>query len=206
MNGWINPLEMSQQNLTVLSSHNHPDHFDSTIWQWGNSIKNINYILGFSTFDTAPNRIYIEPHTTKEVNGIKITPVISNDSGEGFLIEVDGVTIFHPGDLASSTRDISPDFKSEIEYIAGLGKSIDMIFLPVVGCSFPDIEAVKLGDLWAIGKLKPKVIFPMHGDALGYNDFAKRVSGQFKNQDIEVAGNRGDRFLYMEGKTKRIDL
>jgi len=206
MNGWINPLELKDQNITVISSHNHSDHFDPVIWQWEATAKSINYVLGFSSFETASNRMYIDPRVTKEANGIKITPINSTDAGEGFLIEVDGVTIFHPGDHASETRDISENFKSEIEFLAGLKKPIDLMFLPVTGCSFPDIEAVKLGDLYAIGKLNPKTVFPMHGSSTGYYEFADRAVKEYKNLNLEVAENRGDRFLFSGGKTTKIEI
>jgi len=205
VNGWIDPAELMNQNVTVFSSHSHSDHFDPIIWQWGNSLANINYILGFPTFEAASNRMFIEPRVTREVNGIKIIPINSTDSGEGFLIEVDGVTIYHPGDHASTTRDISDNYKSEIEFLAGLGKPIDLMFLPVTGCSFPDVEAVKLGGLYAIGKLKPKAVFPMHGNTASYSEFAARVIGEYEDQNVEVAENRGDRFTFRDGKTVKIN-
>jgi L-ascorbate metabolism protein UlaG (beta-lactamase superfamily) len=206
LNGRINPAELAGMNVTVVASHQHGDHYNEVIWEWEKSIPNIQYILGFTAPQHAANRIYIEPHTSQEVNGINVTPVTSNDAGEGFMIEVDGITLVHPGDLASSTRDISADYRAEIDFLTGLNKPIDFLFLPVTGCSFPDVEAVKLGDLYAISKLNPRVVFPMHGDAASFIEFKGRVMEQDKNQQVEVAINRGDRFFFKNEKIQKVEL
>jgi L-ascorbate metabolism protein UlaG (beta-lactamase superfamily) len=206
LNGRINPSELADKNVTVFSTHEHGDHYNEVIWEWEKEIKDIRYILGFNAPQSAENRFFIEPHKAQEVNGITVTPVISNDAGQGFMIETDGITLVHPGDLASSTRDISADYRTEIEYLANLNKHVDFLFLPVRGCSFPDVEAVILGDLYAIGKLKPRVVFPMHGDAESFSEFKERVTKQYKNQQVEAVKYRGDRYIYKKEKIQKAGL
>ena len=93
---------------------------------------------------------------------MEIIPIESNDSGQGYFVKVDGVTIFHPGDHANRQRDFSGPFKKEIDFLADQGLKADILFAPVSGCGFGDIVAVKKGVFYTIDRLAARSVFPMH--------------------------------------------
>jgi len=92
-----------------------------------------------------------------EVKGIKFKAIPSyHDASQGkdrgsntmFSIELDGIRVFHPGDLGHLLSDLD---------VKEIGK-VDIIFLPVGGHF--TIDPMVAGQL--CDQLKPKIIIPMH--------------------------------------------
>jgi len=199
-NGYINPSEIGDIPTTVFVSHVHGDHYDPAIWGWRQSMPNITYVMGFEP-DSAEGYDYLPPRSQKTYDGVKVSTIESNDTGVGFLVEVDGLVIFHSGDHANRQRDFSGPFKAEIDYLAAMDKPIDLAFMPISGCGFGDLEAVKLGVYYTLETLQPKLIFPSHAldSEFRYREFADEAAGEkFKSKFI-CAENKGDRFEYQSG-------
>lgn len=196
-NGYINPEELKDLNVTVFVSHTHGDHFSQVIFEWNNKIKNINYVLGFD-HNTDVEYTFIPARKTKMVGNVKITPVVSNDSGQGFYVDVDGVTIFHPGDHTNISRDMDPNYTGDVKFLTDLYKHTDIAFFPVTGCRFRDKVALNMGTEFALKTMKPILALPMHGSNNEY--VYKRVAEEF-NEKLNINSfkyplNRGDRFFY----------
>jgi len=202
-NGWINTEELKDQNVTVFSSHEHRDHYDPVIFEWKEVIPKIKYIFGFQP-QNVPEYNYVAPRETKIIDGMKVTSIESNDTGGGFLVEVDGLTIFHPGDHANRERDFSGTFLAEIDFIKGLNPDIDLSFMPISGCGFGDLEAVKLGIYKTLEDLNIKVFFPVHagGAEYRYQDFVEEAEEKDFKVQMVYPENRGDRFLFKKGEIK----
>ncbi|UCD18829.1 MAG: ankyrin repeat domain-containing protein, partial [candidate division WOR-3 bacterium] len=205
--GYVVPAEIKSENVMVFASHDHGDHYDPRILGWKNDAPNIRYILGFRPRDIEHEYTYTEPHTTTELEGLTITTIRSNDSGVGFLIEVDGVTIFHPGDHANGSMDMSPNYTAEIDAIASMNKNIDLAFGPILGCSLGTPESVQLGAHYAIETLNPKVFMPMHSGHATYlcRDFVEEAAGKSYDTQLIYATNNGDRFIYRGGAIRKIE-
>lgn len=196
-NGYINPEEIKDLNVTVFVSHTHGDHFSPVVFEWNNKVKNINYVLGFD-HNTDVEYFLIPARETKIIDGVKITPVTSNDSGQGFYVEVDGVKIFHPGDHTNISRDMCPNYTGDVKFLTEMNKETDIAFYPVTGCRFRDKVALNMGTEFALETMKPLMALPMHGTNNEYE--YKRIAEEFnKNLNIESFKyplNRGDRFYY----------
>jgi L-ascorbate metabolism protein UlaG (beta-lactamase superfamily) len=89
--------------LYVLASHWHPDHFNRAVLNWKDIRPDTHYI--FST-DILEKRLhshgdasFIRKGDTWQDENIRIKTFGSTDAGISFLIEVEGKTIFHAGDL-----------------------------------------------------------------------------------------------------------
>ena len=206
-NGHINPQEIKGQKVFVFTTHGHGDHFSPEIFTWEKSLKNITYIMGFKppkTPETTPEFIQMNPRETKVIDGMEITTITSTDEGVGFLVELDDLTVFHAGDHANKQKDLKGPYAVEIDYLAGKKLDLDIAFLPISGCGFSDPESVKKGAIYAVNKLKPKAVFPMHADDGGYlyQEFAQEAAAKNCPVKISCAENGGDHFIYSNGKIK----
>jgi len=197
-NGWIAPEELKNENVYVFVSHSHGDHYDQRIFDWNEKVDNITYVFGFPSTDKRAEINYIEPRNQKKVGDVKVTTLASNDSGEGFIVEVDGVKILHPGDHANKNDEMTDDYKSEIDYFASNYSDVDIAFFPISGCGFRNKTAVYNGVYYAIEKMNPKLVLPMHG--LGreyqYEEFAEEAGKKGYDAKYACAANKGDRFFY----------
>jgi len=203
-NGTINPQEIKDLNVTVFVSHSHGDHYTPGVFDWKKDIKDITYVMGFKP-EKQSGYTYMGPRETKAINGMEITTIESNDSGVGFFVKVDGVSIFHSGDHANRKQDFSGPFKKEIEFLADKGLKPDIFFAPVSGCGFGDLEAVKKGVFYTIKKLSPNVMVPMHagGGEERYIKFAKETKKTGFDTSICCAGHNGDWFFVNQGSVKK---
>jgi ankyrin repeat protein len=195
-NGWLVPAEIGDLPVTMFISHSHADHYMPSVFEWKNHIKDITYIAGFKP-EGKDGYTLLPVHERKIMNGMEITPIESNDSGQGFFINVDGVTIFHPGDHANRQRDFSGPFKKEIDFLADLGLKADILFVPVSGCGFGDIVSVKKGDYYTMDRLSARHVFPMHaqGNPLQYQQFAKEAKERGYGDAFHCAEFPGDCFI-----------
>ncbi len=194
-NGRIVPEQLNGKKLVVFVSHDHGDHYDTSIWNWQQLRPDIKYVLGFKP-DVALPFEFIEPHQTKTIGEVRVSAIKSTDAGVGFLAEVDGIVVFHPGDHVNKAREIQDDFRAEIDYLLGLQKAVDFAFFPVAGCGFPDALSVKNGNLFAIQKLNPAVCFPMHAGVTECEAFATEIKGKFSGKPTFYGKYPGDFFAY----------
>jgi len=195
LNGRINAGELHGKKVIVFVSHEHGDHYDTAIWGWRRDIPDITYVLGFRP-PTSQSYEYIAPREVKTLNGLTIHAIRSTDSGVGFFVEADGIVVYHPGDHVNKTKNLSADFKDEIDYLASLDKRVDIAFFPVEGCGFPGLEAVKTGNFYVIGQMKPDVCVAMHGEESSCAAFTKEITGKIRDQKTSYGIYPGDRFFY----------
>ncbi|SYZ72134.1 hypothetical protein TRIP_C20249 [Candidatus Zixiibacteriota bacterium] len=209
VNGHINPEEIKDMNVEVFVSHNHQDHYSPVIFGWQPTAKNLTYIFGFRPeelpenarqgYDGRPYE-YIGPREAKTVDGMQISTIRANDGGVGFLIEADGLKIFHAGDHAGWDNGESQPFTSEIDYLAGLTPSVDMAFINTTGCRFSrDTLALQQSVFYTIEKLFPRLTIPTHGQGREYvyRDYAARIKANNFKTDVVCADFKGDRFEYI---------
>ncbi|MFB0566615.1 MAG: ankyrin repeat domain-containing protein [Candidatus Aminicenantaceae bacterium] len=204
VNGHINPEEIKDQDVYVFATHEHEDHFNPVIFDWKKSIDGIKYILGFAP-EKASEAVVLLPREMKTIDDIEVSTIASTDAGVGFLVKVDGLTIFHAGDHACKQKDLNGPYAAEIDYLADKSTGVDLAFLPITGCGFRDPEAVKSGIDYTLEKLKPEVMFPMHvlGFEYQYEEFARNAEKKTTNTKFACAENRGDYFLYTKGKIEK---
>ncbi len=204
--GYIIPSHIRDENVTVFATHEHGDHYNPAIFDWQDEIGNIQYVLGFRPRNIESDYVYTAPRTETTLDDMAVTTIRSNDGGVGFLVEVDGLVIFHQGDHANGTMDMSGNYTAEIDAIAGMNKNIDLAFGPILGCSLGTPESVQLGAHYAIESLNPRVFMPMHsGQATyRYRDFVQDAAGKDYDTQLAYALASGDRFLYRQNKITKI--
>jgi len=195
--GLIDPAELRGLTVTVFSSHAHADHFLPEIFTWKKELPQITYVLGFKPQEAPAGITLMGPREHREIGGLDVTTIEANDSGIGFVVKADGITLLHMGDHANRKQDFSAPFTAEIDWLAQAGVQPDLLFAPVSGCGFGDPLAVAMGAAYTIDKLKPRVVFPMHaGDGgANYHKFAKGAAEKGITVPILCADHSGDWFV-----------
>jgi len=179
------------KNVYVFSSHSHEDHFNSDILKWENYNSEIQYILSndIKIKENKSNYNFIEEGQEKLIDDVYIKAYGSTDIGISFLVKVDGLTIFHAGDLnwwrwkedsLEEQNESGILFKDNIEKIKQ-EKSIDIAFFPV---------DPRLQEFYYIGGeyfgkiIHPKIMVPMHfGDDVF---ITKKFAGRMKKINIKA--------------------
>lgn len=167
--------------LYVFASHHHGDHYSPEIFRLF-GMKNTWYVLGSCIHLSARRKAALgidEEHVfrlggrkTLALEGLIIDTLTSTDAGVAFLIEAEGKTIYHAGDLhwwhwegepGTWNRDMERDFKREMTCLEG--KTIDAAFLVLDPRQEDDYW---LGFDWAMRTADIRHAFPMHS----WEDFA----------------------------------
>lgn len=196
--------------MIVFVTHQHEDHYSSQIFEWQKNVKQIAYVFGWPVARQG-NFTVMSPREGKTVDGAEVLTIKSTDLGVGFLVKVDGLTIFHAGDHALWHTLFKKAYEDEINYIAAAAPTIDLAFVPVATgfrANCKPSDSVTEGALYAIEKLKPKATFPMHVICDGmlhvYGEFAEVASKRRVGSSVIVAEASGNAFHYKVGIVNRI--
>lgn len=190
----------SLQPDVILLTHGHSDHFGDTAL-----LSQQHQPLIIAPFELASycEAIGLAPTHGMQIGGgypfpfgyIKMTPAlhsssVTTDDGEviytgnpcGFLLTIDGKTIYHAGDTGLS---------QEIAFIGQL-QTIDVALLPIGGNYTMDIDdAVKAARL-----LKPKIVVPMHYNTMSIiKQNPHLFAHQLENLGIDCAILAPEEFL-----------
>ena len=181
--------QLKAKNITIFSSHIHSDHYNPQIFEWRREYPNIQYILSsdIRNEQSVPKEsskiTFLSPYEEITMKDVRIKAYNSTDEGVSFLIQADGVRIFHAGDLnwwywqGDSPEGIEiaeKTFKEEIAKIKG--ETIDIAFFPVD----PRLEEFYcFGAEYFIQEIKPKILIPMHfsEDYEAIKKFRTRMKG-----------------------------
>ena len=203
-NGVISPEDLkSKRNVYVFVSHSHKDHFNPVIFDWSYANPNIKYVLSYDIkFDLKQfNFHHVLPYQAIKIGRSVVKTFGSTDVGVSFLVEIDGLGIFHAGDLncwywyyESTPEELEQDKNNYIKEIEKIkGEKIDIAFFPVD----PRLkEYYHMGGEHFIKTLKPKLFIPMHF----WNKY--KVTGEFaeKVKDlpcrVESIKHRGQQIIY----------
>lgn len=196
--GYIVPGQLKDQKVTVFASHSHTDHYSKDIFKWRETIPGINYVLCFKPPDARGEYNFIPIHDEKTIDGIKVSTIRSTDADGGYLVEVDGLVIFHPGDHANREDELMKAYTDEIDLVGGKGLKIDLAFAPIRGCGIGQPDQVEKGVIYMIEKLKPGLFIPMHAGSANdaYKKFAEDMATKESDQKVRAVVNKGDHFMY----------
>ena len=151
-------------------THSHGDHFSQSVLSYGSEYTS-TYIFSDDIPEKGGKNIRnVQAHESITIDDLAITTFGSTDLGVSFMVETEGKTLFHSGDLNwwdwdTTTRPhIDPvaeerDFKKEIARVVETGKKIDVAFVPVD--SRLEASATKAAEYF-YNQLQPKILIPMH--------------------------------------------
>jgi len=192
--GFVDPSRIADENVIVFVSHSHGDHYDRRILEWRRTIPKLRYVWGWEEAGASDDLHFGGRRRSVAVEGVEVMNVHHAFDGvpeSAFLVKADGLTIVHSGDHGSSRGLENPVFADNLNYLAGLARQPDLLFVPDFG-----------GAAEAVGVLRPRAVFPMHdgGRERRLADAAERIRAVDPGIAVGVAGAPGDQFLYSGGR------
>ncbi len=152
----------------IFVSHRHADHYNPVILEWGKLKPELNYIL---SSDIKPWRkggriALVSPGEARTIGPLFLKVFGSTDQGVSFWVEIEGLRLFHAGDLnwwhwwddsEAEQAAAEEKFKAEIGKLKG--EPVDLAFFPVD----PRLgEYYYLGGAYFLQQLQPDLFIPMH--------------------------------------------
>ena len=185
----IDPADFANYDeIYVFISHAHPDHFDPEVMNW-HRLFPVTYVVSHDMPIGVRGKRMAPGDAVSFGHRVKVKAFDSTDLGVSFLVDLDGIRIFHAGDLnfwhwreESTVAEIE---EAEEEFNRALvplsGEPIDIAFFPV------DPRQGRMFDAGAntfIMSVKPRLLIPMHfwGRAETAVEFARRA----RCRDTEV--------------------
>lgn len=181
----------TRKNVLVFVSHSHGDHFDPAILDWAKDNPNITYILSSDVQTNSANLhcFVVSAYENCKVGDVAIKTFGSTDQGISFFVQVDGVSIFHAGDLnwwhwsgesIQEQRTAESAFKAEMEKLSSEVAGVDIAFFPV---DRRMEEFYSIGAEYFAAQCKPKLLVPMHFG----KDFAATTAFAEKAKKLSIA-------------------
>ena len=96
--GVIDPGALRDKDLVVFASHRHGDHFNRAILDLPGQVPKTRLILS-DDIRGGEGAVRLGPGQSLEMPDLRIRTFASNDEGVAFLVELDGLRIYHAGDL-----------------------------------------------------------------------------------------------------------
>ena len=168
------------RQVYVFISHEHPDHLDPVVFTWRNEASVTYIVAADMPVGTRGKRMAPGDSLTLSPE-VSVKAFDSTDLGVSFLVDIQGVHVFHAGDLnfwhwreESTVKEIEEAddaFRQAVEPIAR--EKIDLAFFPVDARQGLMYDA---GANYFIMCVKPRLLIPMHfwGRAEIAMEFARR--------------------------------
>lgn len=93
------PIVKTDKPLYIFVSHNHKDHYNLEIFEKTKDFKKREFIFASNVKSNHENIHFMHHDETLLLDDLKISTLLSTDSGVAFIIEVEGKRIYHAGDL-----------------------------------------------------------------------------------------------------------
>jgi L-ascorbate metabolism protein UlaG (beta-lactamase superfamily) len=206
-----------ETKIYMFASHKHQDHFDMDILRWSEKYPNIRYILS-KDIRISPHFLekhgidpavrdrvrFAAPNQKFEVDDLSSRTLRSTDEGVAFYVTLDGVSLFHAGDLNDWRWDGVGDlingkmqrtYRHEINKLAGL--PINVAFVPM---------DPRLGEYQANGidyflkTTDAEYVFPMHmwQDYSGIARYRNKISNSGMAERVMETERENQTFLFGE--------
>ena len=200
-NGWICAPEIRSQDVVALYSAYHAEpgsmEFVHGLESVLPRVAYVNY--KDDAWRGGERTVYVKGREVQRIGRAEIVPYETVDGGGmgslGYLIKVDGLTIFYPNFFP---EDVAA-FKKEIDFLAERTSSCDLAFIEVT----PGQENAYAAYL--VDKLKPKAVIPYDrsGAAASGRELAEELGRKYPGLSFGHLRDAGDRLHYKQGKLDR---
>jgi ankyrin repeat protein len=213
-NGYLNPNELAGQKITVLINHR-LGPYGPSVSDLAKAMPGADFVLNFKpTADNAgnsgipPYRL-ATPNESFSMGGIQLhtipamLQVFFEREGLGYLVEADGVKIFHSGLHVSGNETSQMEkYRKEIDFLKPFGP-IDIAILPIKG---RHIQPAYEPYLYLLDQLSPRAVY-LIGDDFATDEHKKCVE-VLRARNIPVAYPEGgiavgERFHFLRNSTQK---
>jgi L-ascorbate metabolism protein UlaG (beta-lactamase superfamily) len=204
----LKSADLDGRRAVVFVSHGHVDHYSPAIAEWAKQRPTIRYVVGWPD-SHLPEAHVMKPRETWSPGDLVVKTTGSTDEGVGFLVTVDGLTLYHAGDHARWADEDAEVFEAEIRWLRDGQSVIDVAFLPIAtGVACEPRRSIWQGVRFAALELKPRVLIPMHAQCLDkldlYERFRAEVSAEVGATTVVAPTRRGEQFRYEAGRIRRV--
>ena len=139
--GVIDTAALRDKDVIVFASHRHGDHYIKEIRHWHLEIPKLRLVLSDDIqADSQANdqAMMIGPGATLEQPDFALRTLKSTDEGVAFVLDIDGLCIYHAGDLhwwhwegepEQENDAMATGYKGQIDLLKG--SVIDLAFVPL---------------------------------------------------------------------------
>jgi ankyrin repeat protein len=203
VNGRLNPNELSGQKITVLNTRM-LSRYEPSVSELAKRFPGASFVLSYrpTTADpaggggippyrlAAPNESLtvgdIKVHTIPAIRVPTMSRIFVGGEGLGYLVEVDGLKIFHAGLHASANGSSQmEEYRRQIDFLEPFGP-IDIVILPVKG---RHLDIAYDPYLYLLDQLSPKAVY-LIGDDLATEEHRKCVDA-LRARKVPVAYPEG---------------
>ncbi len=201
--GWLAPETLAGRPVIVFISHAHGDHYDPAVLMWATRVEDLTFVFGWAG-PAGPKRVMaIDREPRVLAPGITVSAVQHDFDGipeSAFLVRTDGLVIYHSGDHATVSDPPNPAFTANIDALARQVARVDLAFISIFGGGTG--RWVNGGDRYTIERLRPRVVFPMHGGGREheYAAFAREARRLDLDATFAAAEHPGQVFHYRDGR------
>lgn len=196
-----------KSKVYVLVTHRHTDHYNRNILEWGEKYQNVMYIFS-DDIATDKKVMLISCGETIHIDEMTVTACSSNDEGISFWIELDGVKIFHAGDMSlwyweSELGDKNLKENRLAYRIAKTSylKALESVKQLPVDIAFCPVNPMLGGDYWEGARIfckkkAPKLFVPVHFGMAFEVPSLYEENLNIPGMDVWAIHERGDQFIY----------
>lgn len=144
--GCVNPDEIKDEDVLIFVSHEHKDHFDPAIFSLREKVGKVRFVLPEEFDEVYQAELFVGASEDEpghyELPDCRVTTFASTDIGVAYLLEIDGLHIYHAGDLNwwhwegeedAFNLDQAQRYQHQMELLEGelAGKELDLACVPV---------------------------------------------------------------------------
>ncbi|MHC1789346.1 MBL fold metallo-hydrolase [Solidesulfovibrio sp.] len=183
---WAAASHLAGADLTVFASHSHDDHFDPDILAATAGAATRLFVVSDDVADLyghvlPPDAVVMEPDMVREVGGMTVEGIESNDLGLAYRIDVAGLTVYFGGDLAlwdwpgnspAANRAVGMSWRRALTRLAE--RPLDIAFTNMD----PRLAKSLSGAPELLERLRPRYFAPMHlgGHVKYLEQYAERLA------------------------------
>lgn len=188
-------LRTTAKKIYVLATHSHADHFNRDILEWKNTNPNITCIFSKEIPDAqsaeSDSAIFLDKLQTYSDSNISVTAYGSTDIGSSFLIECEGKSIFHAGDLnnwhwdeESTPEEINEAEKAYLTELHILSQHVSVLDVAMFPIDHRLGKNYMKGAEQFVKEIKVKLFAPMHfgknyTEANAFKPYAEKQGSKF---------------------------
>lgn len=201
-NGRLNPAELVGQKITVLITKPDWERYPLAVFELARRRADVEMVISYrpeaklaSQGPVSPYHL-AAPHGRLSIGDVTVHTIPATVGGVSYLVETDGLKVYHGGYHASNEASQDTSYRKEIDFLIPFGP-IDVALLPVGGHLLTSYTYDSY--LYLLDQLSPKAVYLMHGvyDYSEYCKCAERLRTRPVRVEYPEGTAGGDRFHYI---------